>query len=542
MTTIITCLYDIRARETRQEEGEEEVRSVMNYLELGKSMLGVDLPMIIYTDSETIKEAIVAIRSDMADKTSVIMLPLEETIFYKDLGAIEEAMKTHSIVNRNKKKDTPLYVILNNNKFDFLERAIAANPFATEYFLWMDFGIQHCAKASPQDWIEVAEKWPAFMARHPDKIHHLRIHTVTKNPNISWKEYFSFIYHHVAGSCFGGRSEKVLEYSTTFQETWHEVLHKEKWYQLDEAIMTIITERFPERFRFWYGDYDGLIVNFLETRRSLPLVFQTAQRHLDARRYEESEKVLQTLDKLMRDDHPEFLRYLQMRICNDFYRWNANYSEALASILMDPHRSLCTGWMSNQIPNLRHYRGNDARRFLIEWSLQKASATALASWREFQAKNKDLLLIAMGAESLGSTSERFPWETARFSSQQLLNAFRHQFQDLPSHVAADADRICRFYELLETPKTPIAFVHVATQSNEDYADLCGYLDRNFPSLEYRLLAILINDPSLPQTSHPRALIFHLHTPFEMESNIRTCLQEFLSAMVLATQSSVINLQ
>jgi len=530
MTTIVTCLYDIRAREPL-EEG-EDVRDVMDYLELGKSMMSIDLPMIFYTDSEKIAEEIQKIRSEMADKTKVVMLPFEQTLFYKDLDAIREAMKTHSIMNLNKKKDTPLYIILNNNKFDFLERAIADNPFETEFFLWMDCGIQHCAKASPKEWSEVAETWPDFMARYPDKIHQLRIHTVTKDPATPWREYFSVVYHHVAGGCFGGRAEKVLEYSKIFQEIWDEVLHKEGWYQLDEAIMTIATERFPERFRFWYGDYDGLIVNFIETRRSLSLVFQTAQRHLDARRYQESEKVLQSLDSLMRQDHPEFLRYVQMRICNDFYRWEGRYSEALADILLHKNRNMNKGWIAGQINNLRHYRGEDAARFLLEWSIHKASVDTMTRWREFQANHKNLFLIAMGAEPI-ETSERFPWETTRFSSKQMLAAFRDQFRDFHGIITVqtenDADRICRFYELLETPKEPIAFVHVAAP-NEDYTELTDFLDRNFPDLDYRILALLVNDfPIHSMTSNPRLLPFHLSTPFEIDSETatRTCIHNFL---------------
>jgi hypothetical protein len=515
MITIVTCLYDIRSREKKEDDAKEEPRGVLEYLELGKSMLSVDLPMDFYTDSEEVRDAVMEIRSDKAEKTRVVMLPFEETWFYKDVGAVTEAMTRFHIQNLNKKKDTPLYVILNNNKFDLLERTIGENPFGTEYFFWMDCGIQHCAKASTEDWIEIGKTWPDFVTRHPDHIHHLRIHTVTKESSVSWKDYFTFVYHHIAGSCFGGRNEKVLEYVEIFKTIWAEVL-AEGWFQLDEAIMTIATERFPEKFRFWYGDYDGLITNFMESRRSLTLVFQTIQRYLDARRYEDSEIVLQTLDGVLPMDHPEFYRYLQQRICNDFYQWDGRYSTALAALFSEKEtiRDLQTGWIKKQMGNIRHYRGENAATFMTTWCLEKENTEAMAGWRAFQSTKPIITAIA------GETS------TTKFSigasSSKILTLFRSQFDK-------DTESVRQLYEKLETPSDPLVFVHMSSK-DEDYAALCGYLDRNFPTLDYRILSILVNCTA---PAHPRVFAFCLMTTYETnsEAKIQACASNFLQEIL-----------
>ena len=87
-----------------------------------------------------------------------------------------------------------------------------------------------------------------------------------------------------------------MDYRQLFLDQWHRMLYQEEWWQLDEAIMTILTETYPQKFRFFYGDYDGIITNFINTRKSFALVLQMTQWHLEARQYEMASHVLHTID------------------------------------------------------------------------------------------------------------------------------------------------------------------------------------------------------------------------------------------------------
>lgn len=291
--TITTCLYDIRKKEG------SEYSSINTYLEDSKHMLRVGLPMVIYSDDENIISHVYKTRLEygMIDKTLIVRLPFEETFFFKDLHMLIQRMTQFMVVNRNYEKDTPLYVLLNNNKFDFLHRTITLNPFETEFFLWMDMGIQHCSHGTDEEWGDVSKKWPSFLYQNASKIHQLRIHTVQKPPDMAWKEYFQVIYHHVGGGVFGGHKQCILEYISLFQEQWRRILYEEGWWQLDEAIMTIIAEIYPDKFRFYYGDYDGIISNFIVSKKSFFLVLQTAQRYLDLNREDLYHQVMDKIDK-----------------------------------------------------------------------------------------------------------------------------------------------------------------------------------------------------------------------------------------------------
>lgn len=401
--TLVTALYDIRSREGTTTA--EKTRRLQEYLELGRSMLTLDLPMVIFTDHLDVYRETVRYRMERSlhEKTLVIWLPFEETVYYKDLPIIQKQMKEYELRNRNPEKDTPLYVILTNDKFEFLERAMDLNPFGSDFFFWMDYGIQHCARASPDDWERVVVEWPPVILKHRDKIHQLRIQPVKKHPSESWKDYFRTIYHHVAASCFGGHRDRVQEYSRLFRGQWERMIHEEGWYQLEEAVMTIVAETHPEKFRFWYGDYDSLITNFVVSKRSWRLCLNMAQFHLDRRQHASCDTVLSTLDDPMRDrkgDDSFFQKYLMLRITNDFYRHDKAFSVSLRSILLtDRLRDVPVSFLERAIPNVRHYPTDDAMRFFCEWSfLDPMNAEAHRRWSSFRQCHGASVGISWGNE------------------------------------------------------------------------------------------------------------------------------------------------
>lgn len=309
--TITTCLYDIRKREGSTST---TITRLKDYLEWSRYTLSVRLPMVVYADEETIVEHVYKFRKELGllEQTLIVRLPFEQTFFYKDLEMLLFRMKHFPLTNMNQEKDTPLYVLLNNNKFDFLFRTMRMNPFQTDYFLWMDMGIQHCAKATETEWNEVDSFWFPFMSQEKDKIHQLKIHNVSKPRNVCWKDYFQTIYHHVAGGLFGGHRDCMYEYRQLFLDQWHRMLYQEEWWQLDEAIMTILTETHPQKFRFFYGDYDGIITNFIHTRKSFALVLQMAQWHFESGQYDMARHILQSIDthSIQKTRHQSFYNLL----------------------------------------------------------------------------------------------------------------------------------------------------------------------------------------------------------------------------------------
>ena len=561
--TITTCLYDIRAKEANNEE---EIRSVSQYFELGKHMLAVRLPMVVYTDNQEVVDEVKSERArhGLEDITTIVWLPFEETLFYEDMEALQERMNEYELCNWNRKKDTPLYVTLNNNKFDFLTRTMDTNPYQSSFFLWMDYGIQHCAKASPEEWEKVWTEWPGFIKQETEKIHHLRIHTATKAPEIPWKDYFKVIYHHIAGSLFGGHQTPLREYVELYKQQWKKIIYEEKWWQLDEAVMTIVVETHPEKFRLWYGDYDGLITNFIHSQRSWYLVFQTAQRHLDGRKYDQSELVLRTLDPVMKEkiDDKDFYKYFSMRLCNDFYKWKSSFSDALYKLLFECN--IPDYLIQCNIKNIKYYNDKLAMKFFSNWVFQDPqNISSLQKFKDFcgEITSNQFQWVAFGnswlaknvANKLGVVSINGPFDNERILPDQMVKLFRSQFDFLDDKSVFEAS-INQLYQLLQTqtPNKTILLHTTGLFMTDDFSvedniiydkklvELCSYIKRNFPALDFMLLCIYTNrDITIPKEElPPKMIVLSIETP---NGYIKSKNEEFISnynEAILQTISSL----
>ncbi len=279
MTTIVSMLYNIY---------ELDGNRIEKYFKLGNEfILGLERPLVVFVGNKTIANRILAERErrGLLDFTKVIVVPLNETWFYKYKNEIDRLRNgVYDIYNINNQKDTTEYIILNNNKFAFLEMAIGLNSFKTKKFMWLDFGINHVAKDYHMinEWIDHIDE---------EKIKQMCINPFVENV-VSNKEFFHNIYHHIAGGLFTGTSEKMLQYCDLFKKEYDKIICDE-WYQLDEAVMTIIHREHPELFLHYYGDYEGIITNYQKPVHSKWLI----QRGLEKAKQHDAHDELEMITK-----------------------------------------------------------------------------------------------------------------------------------------------------------------------------------------------------------------------------------------------------
>ena len=248
--TIVTMIYRLTNR-TKED--------ILKYLEYGKEfILKLNYNLIIYTDDTEIIEFI---KLNRTYKCMIYIIPLNKTYYYKDINTITNLQNKYIINNINLNKDTPEYIILNNNKFYFMEHSINMNPFNSTHFIWLDFRINYIAKS-----YNIIHEW---INNIPNKIKQMCINPYIEN--IEPKTYFQYIYHNMAGGLFSGSKDNLLLYCNLFKNKYDKIL-SENWYQLDEAVMTIIQRENPDLFELYYGDYEGIIANYSNPKYNLELI------------------------------------------------------------------------------------------------------------------------------------------------------------------------------------------------------------------------------------------------------------------------------
>ena len=310
LPTIVTMIYNIREKENNDSNCnlnhnmEKYFKSARNFI------LKQPYPLVIFTDDNKLKEIIEEERKDFLDITYIYIKPFEDTYFYKDLHRLQELQEKFHILNGEIQHETPHYIILNNNKFDCMDMATELNPFGSTHFIWMDFGINHVA--------ENTEKINEWVLDIPDKIKQLCINPYTENS--SPKEHFRFIYHNMAGGLFSGSKNNLNKYSELFKQKT-EKIYNEDWYQIDEAVMTMVQRENPDLFDLFYGDYKGIVSNYLYPIHNINLILKGSQKCLDFNRVKEAFHILIYCLKYF-ENNPNcefFYIFIQQHIITNYY-------------------------------------------------------------------------------------------------------------------------------------------------------------------------------------------------------------------------------
>lgn len=338
-SSIITAFYDIRHQDS----------NIERYFKLAEIWAGLDCNLIIFTEAK-LYDLMVELRSKFLTKTKIIVEAFEETDFYSDKDKLIENMAKFQIHNLNLAKDTADYILLNNNKFYWLKKAIAANYFNSTHFIWLDFGIFHI-KMDHEMCLTHLEK---IIYQIPDKIRHMKISDLN---TADYKDYFKYIRHNIAGGLFSGHITYLTKYISIFYEVWHQIL-AENWYQLDESLMTIINHKFPELFDCYYGDYSSIIVNYIMCSNFDPCLEELINKYLNNRNYIECQKILTYLE-LNFETAPWCYKFLYYAIIANYYYNNKQLRPKILNFIFQElnHNNIKMSTLFyNQFENLIFYQ------------------------------------------------------------------------------------------------------------------------------------------------------------------------------------------
>jgi hypothetical protein len=362
--TIVSMIYNIRKIENCDNVNN---RNVDCYIELAKNfILKLPYPLIIFIDDDEkeIYDAIYLERkvNNLLHITHIYKLNFKETYFYKDLKKIEELQKIFFIRNGILKHETPLYIILNNNKFSFMEKSIELNPFESSHFIWIDFGINHVAKNT-----EYIHEW---ITKVPDKIKQLCINPYIEN--IEPKVYFENIYHNCAGGLFSGSKDNMLKYIELFKDKTQQI-YNEGWYQIDEAVMSIVQRENYELFDFFYGDYEGIVSNYLKPLHSWWLIKLNIEKCLRLNNTKYLYNMLIYLDSFfLQEEHQnsgEFYTYITNNIICNYYENSMNLRNVvifLINLKLTQDDQNMRDILNFNKRNIGFYKNRDLINFILE--------------------------------------------------------------------------------------------------------------------------------------------------------------------------------
>ena len=185
--------------------GRNSNRSAAEYLRFAKGLLDSKCPKIIFADPEFAK-----LLSDCENLKLFCCNPNE---FYLTSATGATGCPNFCKINGNHKKNTLEYLILVCNKTEFMREAVATNPFGTEGFVWVDFGMKHvCPELSNAEYTGLLETLSSkpLLEEELRSVRIARIWDLEQQPcghilhDVQW--YF-------AGGVFGGTAAALIDFA-----------------------------------------------------------------------------------------------------------------------------------------------------------------------------------------------------------------------------------------------------------------------------------------------------------------------------------------
>ena len=226
MTTIVSAFIDIHNNRGWKEGKRATSRPTEDYLKFGKKILEINSPKIIFLDKETIDRLGESYIKSLT-KTTIIPFEKDNLLLY----GLDQSKVTLPDPPPYETKPSVEYLALQINKTEWVRKAIELNPFGTEQFVWIDFGIYHIfndatvfSKSIEQS---VARTYPNVRMAGIRPIHP-NISPSSLNPT---SPIFDLPMWYFAGGVFGGHKDslllfadrvrnKVREFITAGRLTW----------------------------------------------------------------------------------------------------------------------------------------------------------------------------------------------------------------------------------------------------------------------------------------------------------------------------------
>jgi hypothetical protein len=243
MTTIVSAFINNNVK---------SVRSMDEYVELGIPLLKSNIPKVIFVD-EIVYEKIKKYEND---NTKIILYDKSESYLYQYIN--NEHLSKYSlytIMDGSVPYDTIEYHFIQCNKTEWVKKAIDANSFNTDNFVWLDFGIRHVWQGGDEHFIKTVESIGS--KNYNDKIRIASIWDV----NITFRFFiFTHVLWYFAGGVFGGNAKSLLAFSQKMRDKCVEIILKENTIMWEVNIWYLIYKENPDMFLCYYGSHDNTII------------------------------------------------------------------------------------------------------------------------------------------------------------------------------------------------------------------------------------------------------------------------------------------
>jgi hypothetical protein len=247
-TTIVSAfIQNINSREDRNKN---------EYIAYGAKLMNSNVPKILFLDKEIIASHNDIFQSN--ENTCIVPMDKSDVYMYQYIDKITN----FQLRQHNPTKDTIEYILLQCNKTEFIREAIERNPFQTEQFIWVDFGIYHMFEGNDETYYFCLESCCSKIYENVRMPSLWNVYdTVFYNYNDVKIDIYMDVAWYFSGSVFGGKKDKLLRFSDLAKEKYVKIIEERGHIMWEINVWHLIWQDLKEKgeeslLDLYYGDHN----------------------------------------------------------------------------------------------------------------------------------------------------------------------------------------------------------------------------------------------------------------------------------------------
>lgn len=226
------------------------IYTIDKYLKDGILLLQAKIPKIIFID-ENIYDELKIYENEYTN-----LIPIHKNDWY--FNDFKEFLVNFELNTNNQRKDTLEYMFTMCNKTEWVKKAIELNPFNTNSFIWIDFGIRYIFKNNSDEFF--IQKIENLSNQEYEKI---RIGSIWDLNNSYKCDIYKEIAWYFAGGVFGGNKDFLNKFAEKTKNKCIQVMIHQKTIMWEVNIWYLVYLENPTLFNCYNCDHnERLIINY----------------------------------------------------------------------------------------------------------------------------------------------------------------------------------------------------------------------------------------------------------------------------------------
>jgi hypothetical protein len=223
-------------------------RNIEKYIDYGRKLCNININKVIFIEEHIYNTYFI---NEKYPLTTFIFTSKDQLYLYKYTG--DDLINFNKLCSDNPSKDTIEYMYVQCSKTEWIRSAIEINPYNSNQFVWVDFGIYHIMNNDEDLFIRV-------ISDLNNKYY--------ENIRISCGTCYNIetIYTHIQwfflGGIFGGHKDKLIQFADLMKQKCIDIITKEKTIMWEVNIWFLIYLENNELFDRYIANHNPSMLAF----------------------------------------------------------------------------------------------------------------------------------------------------------------------------------------------------------------------------------------------------------------------------------------